>query len=114
MFGSRRHGSTDLARQIDDLQSQLDDLLRSTGKQARRKAEPLRSSIVGDAREIYEQIDSIIGAVTQLFALFGKSRRKLGDALNVVENTIDRNPSKALMAAVGVGLMVYFWARENR
>lgn len=113
MFGSRGRNSNDLAGQIEDLQSQLDNLLRSTGKQARKTTQPIRSTIVGDVREIYDQIESIMAGVGQLFAIFGRSRRKVGDALNVFEDTVEKNPSKAVIAALGVGLAIYFIARDR-
>ncbi|GGE47732.1 hypothetical protein GCM10007276_26210 [Agaricicola taiwanensis] len=112
MFGSRR-SSNDLSVQIEDLQSQLDDLLRATGKRAKKSTEPIRSTIVSDMREIYDQIDSILSGVGQLFAIFGRSRRKMGDALHMFEDTVEKNPSKAVLAAIGVGLAIYFLAKDR-
>ncbi len=113
MFGSRGRNSTDLSAQIEDLQSQLDDLLRASAKRAKRSTEPVRSTIASDAREIYDQIEAIVAGVGQLLALFGRSRRKVGNALHLFEDTVEKNPSKALLAAAGVGLAIYFWARER-
>jgi ElaB/YqjD/DUF883 family membrane-anchored ribosome-binding protein len=113
MFGSRGRDANDLSAQVEDLQAQLDALLRATGKKAKKSTEPIRSTIVTDMREIYDQIDSIMSGVGQLFAIFGRSKRKMGDVLNVFEDTVEKNPSKAVMAALGVGLAIYFMARDR-
>jgi ElaB/YqjD/DUF883 family membrane-anchored ribosome-binding protein len=115
MARSRRTAPDDIGAQIENLQADIAALSQAVKLRASSQAGAARSSITEGIGDLQEQIASMLGNIQGAGgSLAEDARARTSEAFRAVEETVEKNPGTALIAALGIGFLVGVLARSGR
>lgn len=115
MARSRRTAPDDIGAQLETLKADIAALSSAVKNRATSEAGAARSSVASGIGDLQDQITTLLHNFTEAGGDFAETARaRTSEAFETVEETIQKNPGTALLAALGVGFLVGVLSRSGR